>query len=537
MSDPSSPTQAPGEIVSSPVSPSTRTVAIIKNHALNHRFDIELRISDAGFEIVKERQMEFDVDTDPDTLFELFGSDYESFAEGPVWVYVLERRRAVEVWHSLMGDTDPEVARKDTPNSVRALYGISAAQNAVMGSADAQMAEVQIQAIFASSPPFPTVELPEVGHPDYDEVPAGSLRSVSSSVLSALRNGRSDNGYAASSTAGTSANGTSKPGFKARALPATHAAPDIVPRMSKAAALRAGITIETPKRAPPTKERLAQTFANVPGHKRSETITVASTAPPAVAPRMTRAASLRLGIKPEDKPKRSPSSNGTAAKDPKATFDGVPGHKRRETIAVASVRPPTVAPRLNRSAALRQQKEAAPPSSFMCKYYRNMTVRVLTLDIPPFAVRQPSSQSAPGRSSSRQSFSGTGSRPTVSRPPSAASVKTPTTSRPTLTRTTSLSSKPPTRPAARASTAPGPPGPRNPPNSTLKPLRPKEDATAAPAPAPAKPRPRPSSLQAPAMAPRTNKSALLRAAKMAGAALGATPAKGKPAATPRAVKA
>ncbi|KAI0670852.1 hypothetical protein C8Q78DRAFT_1069581 [Trametes maxima] len=517
MSVPSSPTQAPGEIDSSPVSPSTRTVAIIKNHALNHRFDIELRISDAGFEIVKERQMEFDVDTDPDTLFELFGSDYESFAEGPVWVYVLERRRAVEVWHSLMGDPDPEVARKDTPNSVRALYGISAAQNAVMGSTDAQMAEVQIQTIFASSPPFPTVELPEVGHPDYDNVPAGSLRSVSSSVLSALRNGRSDNGYAASSTAGTSANGTNKLGFKARALPATHAAPDIVPRMSKAAALRAGIAIETPKRAPPTKERLAQTFANVPGHKRSETITVASTAPPVVAPRMTRAASLRLGIKPEDKPKRTPLSNGTVVKDPKATFDGVPGHKRRETIAVASVRPPTVAPRLNRSAALRQQKEAAPPSSFM--------------------FRQPSSQSAPGRSSSRQSFSGTGSRPTVSRPPSAASVKTPATSRPTLTRTTSLSSKPPTRPAPRASTAPAPPGTRNPPNPTLKPLRPKEDASAAPAPTPAKPRPRPSSLQAPAMAPRTNKSALLRAAKMAGAALGATPAKGKPATAPRAVKA
>lgn len=32
-------------------------------------------------QIVKERQMEFDIETDPDTLFELFGPDYESFAE------------------------------------------------------------------------------------------------------------------------------------------------------------------------------------------------------------------------------------------------------------------------------------------------------------------------------------------------------------------------------------------------------------------------------------------------------------------------
>ena len=56
MSAPSSPNHAPGEVlsnsaVSSPVSNPTRTVAIIKNHALNNRFDIELRISEAGFEV------------------------------------------------------------------------------------------------------------------------------------------------------------------------------------------------------------------------------------------------------------------------------------------------------------------------------------------------------------------------------------------------------------------------------------------------------------------------------------------------------
>ncbi|OJT15252.1 Thioredoxin domain-containing protein 3 -like protein [Trametes pubescens] len=534
MSAPSSPQQAPGEIeiVSSPVSPPTRTVAIIKHHALNHRFDIELRISDAGFEIVKERQMEFDVETDPDTLFELFGPDFESFAEGPVWVYVLERRRAVEVWHSLMGDPDPEVARKDTPNSIRALYGLSAAQNAVMGSTDAQIAEMQIQAIFASSPPFPTTELPDVGHTDYDNVPAGSLRSVSSSVLSALRNGRSDNGYPASSTAGTSTNGLGKPAFKARNLPATHAAPDIVPRMSKAAALRAGISYESPKRAPPTKERLAQTFANVPGHKRSETISVASTAPPAFAPRMTRAASLRLGIKPEEKPRRPVTANSDAsgnAKDPKHTFDGVPGHKRRESIAVASTRPPAVAPRTNRSAALRQQKDAAPPSSFACKRDYSFRAYSLLTSLSRTPVRQPS-QTGPSRSSSRQSFSGTSSaRPTFSRPPSAASTAAgPAPARLALSRTTSLTSaaKPAPRPSAAFASKTAPTVPRARPTPA-----PKEEPVA-----PAKPRPRPSSLQAPTVAPRTNKSALLRAAKMASAALGATPAK-KPAPVPRAVRA
>ncbi|VDC04460.1 unnamed protein product [Peniophora sp. CBMAI 1063] len=68
-------------VPSSPRVAPTRTVAIIKPHALDHRFDIEHRITEASFEIVKERQMEFDVESDPDTLFELFGEDARAFAE------------------------------------------------------------------------------------------------------------------------------------------------------------------------------------------------------------------------------------------------------------------------------------------------------------------------------------------------------------------------------------------------------------------------------------------------------------------------
>lgn len=34
--------------------PVTRTVAIIKNHALQHRFDIEPRIQEASFEVLKK---------------------------------------------------------------------------------------------------------------------------------------------------------------------------------------------------------------------------------------------------------------------------------------------------------------------------------------------------------------------------------------------------------------------------------------------------------------------------------------------------
>ncbi|KII86797.1 hypothetical protein PLICRDRAFT_55694 [Plicaturopsis crispa FD-325 SS-3] len=483
----------------------TRTVAIIKHHALQHRFDIEPRILEAGFEIVKERQMEFDVETDPDTLYEIFGSDAESLGEGPVWVYVLERRRAVEVWNTLMGDSDPEVARKTSPSSLRALYGHSHAQNGIMGSSDAQTAELQIAALFASSPPFPTSELPEdVGydaHAQYNNTNTNTTRSVSSSVLSALRRTThtSDAGHStASQERIVSASG--KVSFRARPLPPTHLAPDIAPRQTKAALLRASghhspggtmvVGTSTP-RAPPTKEQLARTFANVPGHKRATPIAVASTAPPAIAPRMTRAASLRQGKDVAPAPmRRSTSTSGSArppavatpAKTSTNSFEGVPGHKRRESIQVASTQTPTVVPRMNRSAALRATKEAAPPSSFQ--------------------FRSPTQPKTPGLSRSNSQTSLSGARGAPSRPASAASMTHSSTGRLSLSRTTSRASNTQAS-AEEKATFEGVPGHKR-----------RETIAVA-------------STQTPTVAPKTNRSAVLRAAKMALSAAGSNGSKAK----------
>ena len=278
---------------------------------------------------------------------------------GPVRVYVLERRGAAEVWQNIMGNADPEVAREHQPDSLRALYGVSRVQNAVMGSPDNETAEIQIASLFVSSPPFPVADLPD----------GGSIRSDSSVLRALQESASSEVGYPQSTTTNPSTVGgtkRSRPSFRARPLPSTHVKPDIVPRTTKAASLRAGVPVEqkpSGPRRPLSKEALAKTFANVPGHKRTGTITVASTAPPVVAPRMTRAASLRLGQQPPPKPVRSTTSDTAARTKPttRGTFDGVPGHKRRETISVASTKTPTVAPRTNRSAALRALKETAPP--------------------------------------------------------------------------------------------------------------------------------------------------------------------------------
>ncbi|EJC98149.1 uncharacterized protein FOMMEDRAFT_143582 [Fomitiporia mediterranea MF3/22] len=373
----------------------TRTVAIIKNHALKHRMDIEERIQKADFEIVKERQMEFDQNSDQEFLRELFGIDTPSLFEGPVWVYVLERRRAVEVFKALMGEEDPVRAREASPNSLRALFGEEdPAQNAVAGSPDAETAEVQIQCLFQSSPPFSTQDPDELEGVNNIQHELGSgpatengttasddwqtrehMLSPTSSQISQSANLSGSNGIRrptlTSSVSGASSGRGSLDGkvpFRARPLPKTHDAPDIAPRTTRAAALRAGEVLSTSRydrpRVAPTKEELKQAFMDVPGHKRSTTIQVASTAPPVIAPRMTKAAALRLGggkaAPPLSSSQKLRSSNAN-------TFEGVPGHKRRETIQVASVQAPTVSPRLNKSAELRAKKDSAPPTSFMFK--------------------------------------------------------------------------------------------------------------------------------------------------------------------------
>ncbi|KAI6027999.1 hypothetical protein BKA83DRAFT_4237049 [Pisolithus microcarpus] len=467
-----------------------------QTHALQHRLDIEHRLLEAKFEIVKERPMEFDTETDPEPFYELFDSDASFLSEGPVWVYVLDHSRpAVQTLLSLLPSFD----------------------NALIAARTDAQVEMQIAALFASSPPFPPAELPPipdgddelalagegggghgeiaervpngygrgvgvaVGVPEFD---AGSIRSINSGVLEALQFGLEARLALADSTTfddsagpsnarapafmdsrpslalsdrtsntNSSSTGAGKTPFRARPLPKTHLAPDITPRLTKAALLRQSFS-SSPSNSPgrprprpstmgtastgrlPTytnkenatsstskdaQERARKTFAGVPGHKRAETIGVASTKPPVVAPRLTKAAALRLGLeRPATPPgKKGPSAANTssgrsgggvkagsgvngannrssvsvsphtapsttsqteedneteteaaAVKEQlgKNIFEGVPGHKRSETISVCSVsQPPSILPRTNRSAALRKEG-APPPSSFMCEW-------------------------------------------------------------------------------------------------------------------------------------------------------------------------
>ena len=61
---------------------------------------------------------------------------------------VLTREDAVSGWRAMMGPPDPNAAKDDNPNSIRALFGQSVLDNAVHGSSNPDHAEKEIKKIF-----------------------------------------------------------------------------------------------------------------------------------------------------------------------------------------------------------------------------------------------------------------------------------------------------------------------------------------------------------------------------------------------------
>ncbi|QRV86491.1 nucleoside diphosphate kinase [Ceratobasidium sp. AG-Ba] len=530
---PKTPTPPHSQVNISVVEPprSSLAVLIIKPGATKHRLKIEKRIGEAGFEIEKasgiftdERKMGFHIESPG--VVEMFGADAPSLSGDPVWVYVLSRARASSALSALAGPVDPLAARKTDPDSLRALYGSNRWENGVWVTRDEANAERVIGELFAGSPIMDFSDLPSVnGSPDRRKVRKAS--SHASSIRSEFTNGSRAKVVTPSVSSAslkvptptktsTAASPTqaARAGFKARPIPSTIAAPSIVPRTTRAADLRAGGAAAAAAAAPAPRQRQSEeererTFEGVPGHKRRESISVASTAPPTIAPRVNRSAQLRAqklaeAADPSVKASRRQSmidfpthkerqlSPEVIQEKNKVIFDGVPGHKRRESIAVASTAPPTVAPRVNRSSMLRAQKLAAaaaggsggPPSSFKGA---------------PAAEDSPSG--GPARSLSARS-----SRTSIGGAPSGSIGRA------------SMSGA---RPALKTSVSKtGVNGDEKPNGGALTPI--SNDAMT--------PRSKPTPVVAskPDIVPRTNKSALLRAAaKLKSAAVGSAGSVGK----------
>ncbi|NXF04532.1 TXND3 protein, partial [Smithornis capensis] len=122
--------------------PQEQTFALIKpDAAKTHKDDIMKQVKDAGFSIskVKEQALtremaaQFYKDHEGKPFFEELVS---CMTAGPSVIMVLSKENAVEEWRKLMGPTDPEEAKKSSPQSIRAQFAHDILSNAVHGASN-----------------------------------------------------------------------------------------------------------------------------------------------------------------------------------------------------------------------------------------------------------------------------------------------------------------------------------------------------------------------------------------------------------------
>ncbi|KAF8710592.1 Nucleoside diphosphate kinase, partial [Rhizoctonia solani] len=492
----------------------TMAVLIIKPHATKQRLKIEKRILEAGFEILKERKMGFHLDGSG--VVELFGPDAPSLSGEPVWVYVLSRPRSASVLSALVGPLDPLAARRSDPECLRALYGSNRWENGVWTTRDESSAERIVSELFAGSPIMELSDLPSA-HSSPDRRRVRKTPSHSGSIRSHLSSeNRSNSNSRGGSVPPPATVAKSPAGSRARPAPSATASPSIVPRTTRAADLRAGNAAPPPPRQRQSQEERERTFEGVPGHKRRESFSVASTAAPTIAPRQNRSAMLRAQKQSDgdssnstrfpsmsDSRERRTMSPEELEEKNRTTFEGVPGHKRRESIKVASTATPIVAPRPNRSSLLRAQKMAAGGGSSGPG------------GAPPSSFKGSMSESGPARTlSTRSSVGSIGASTTKA--DRRASIAIPRQAPATVSTAASkrLSLALPSQPNSNSNTG----GALTPISNGTRSPRPASVNSQAPK-VPPKMSPNP---KKPDIEPRTNKSALLRAAAKLKSAAGAS---------------
>ncbi|XP_040859736.1 thioredoxin domain-containing protein 6 [Ochotona curzoniae] len=146
------------------------TLAIIKPDAVVHgkAEEIVIKIQEAGFDILTSEERTL---TEAEMrLFYQHRAGEEAFEKlvyhmcsGPSHLLILAgpegKEDVVTAWRNFMGPSDPQVARREQPESLRAQYGTETPFNAVHGSRDREEADRELALL------FPGLHLPDSDAP------------------------------------------------------------------------------------------------------------------------------------------------------------------------------------------------------------------------------------------------------------------------------------------------------------------------------------------------------------------------------------
>lgn len=133
--------------------PVEKTVAAIKPDAFGTKEEIINKIHEAGFQIAAQKETLLT----PAIIESFYGNHKEKeyfddlvnyMVSGPTMLMVLTREGAIDGWRSLMGPTDPEIAKEENPEFLRAKYGTDIMHNAVHGCSTGEKVEEIINTIF-----------------------------------------------------------------------------------------------------------------------------------------------------------------------------------------------------------------------------------------------------------------------------------------------------------------------------------------------------------------------------------------------------
>jgi nucleoside diphosphate kinase len=132
------------------------TLAVIKPDAVAAGKGQEIcdRIESEGFSIIERCSVSLTKERAEAFYAEHQGKGFfadlvEFMTSGPVIALKLEKKDAIKAWRSLMGPTNFETAKKEAPQSIRALYASSMTKNASHGSDSVSAAVRELDFYFA----------------------------------------------------------------------------------------------------------------------------------------------------------------------------------------------------------------------------------------------------------------------------------------------------------------------------------------------------------------------------------------------------
>jgi len=130
-----------------------QTLGLIKPDSFARSDEIIARILKEGFRIVEKKQVVLTKQRAEAFYAEHKGKGFfdelvSFMSSGPIYALKLEKNDAIKAWRSLMGPTKYDVAKKDAPNSLRALFASNTTKNAVHGSDSTDSAQRELSFYF-----------------------------------------------------------------------------------------------------------------------------------------------------------------------------------------------------------------------------------------------------------------------------------------------------------------------------------------------------------------------------------------------------